>query len=78
MRTRPVRLFHLMAVRAFRQSRGKEMIVRAPDARAPLGMSPFWIRHNLLLVLAPFAATHNAFPIEVGFYGHFARKSIVS
>jgi hypothetical protein len=73
-----VRLFHLVAVRAFRQSWGEQMIVRTPDARAPLGMSPLWIWHNLLLVLAPFAATHDAFPIEVGFYGHFARKSIVS
>src|SRR5208337_1383810 len=32
--------------RALGQSRGKEMIVGASRAGAPLGMSSFWIRHN--------------------------------
>jgi hypothetical protein len=45
MRASAMRLLHLMTVRALGQSWGEKMIVRSPRARAPLGMSSFWIRH---------------------------------
>jgi hypothetical protein len=55
-----MRLLHLVAVGTRGQSWGKQPVVRAPRAGAPLGMSSFWIWHYLLLVFAPLAATHNA------------------
>jgi hypothetical protein len=38
----------------------------------------FGLGITLLLVLASLAVAHNASPNKVGFYGHSARKSIVS
>jgi hypothetical protein len=45
VRTSPMRLLHLMAVRALGQRWREKMVVRASRARAPLGMSPLGIWH---------------------------------
>jgi hypothetical protein len=73
----PVRLLHFMAVRAFGQRGREEMIVRAPFVLAHFGMSSFWIRHYFTPGSRPIRGDTQGHPERVGFYGLWARKSIV-
>src|SRR5215470_6036172 len=64
MRTRLVRLLHLMAIRTFAQLRLGQKIVRPPRAGPSFGMPPFWVRHKLHLVPAALGGLYRAFGPE--------------
>jgi hypothetical protein len=46
VRAHMVRLLHLMAMRAFRQRRFFQKIIRPPRARSSFRMPSFWVRHS--------------------------------
>lgn len=55
-----------------------QMIVRPARTGAPLGMSPFWIRHGTTPFLVPrVVSSIAAHTYRRGLYGLYARKPIV-
>ena len=49
-----MRFFHFLALRAYREIRGFEMLVGAPLVPAGFRCFVFWIRHGLVLLLIVF------------------------